>query len=247
MSELSRVSGVPVPSVKFYLREGLLPAGRRAAANQAEYGDEHVSRLRLIRALLDVGGLSVASAREVLAVVDDEDRPLASVFDVAQRSVSRADLYSARTPGAAEDRIDALVEERNWHVSPGNPGRIGAAGVVDAFLRIDRPELVGLLDRYADAAEIVAQADLAAVAGQEDVTGMAETIVAGTVLGDAMFAALRRMAQEHVTTRLYPVSADPSADLAGGSRPSTPDASAPTASTPDASTSHAHTPHASTP
>ena len=238
MSELSRLSGVPVPSVKYYLREGLLPAGRRAAANQADYGDEHVARLRLIRALLDVGGLSVASAREVLAAVDDEGRPLASVFDVAQRSVSRADLYSVRTPGVAEERIDALVAERNWHVSPGNPGRIGAAGVVNAFLHINRPELVDLVDRYADAAEIVAQADLAAVAGQEDVAGMAETVVAGTVLGDAMFAALRRMAQEHVTSRLYPVPADPSA---AASHPG-PDDPAPRTSTPRTSTPRTSTP-----
>jgi DNA-binding transcriptional MerR regulator len=215
MSELSRVSGVPIPSVKYYLREGLLPAGRRAAANQAEYGDEHVARLRLIRALLDVGGLSVASAREVLEAVDDSDRPLASVFDVAQRSVSRADLYTVPSPGPAAERIDSLVAERDWHVSPGNPGRIGAAGVVNAFLRINRPELVGLLDRYAEAAEIVARADLTAVAGQGDVEGMAETVVAGTVLGDAMFAALRRMAQEHVTSELYP--APPGAPSTAGS------------------------------
>jgi hypothetical protein len=97
------------------------------------------------------------------------------------------------------------VAERDWHVSPNNPGRIGAAGVVNAFLRINRPELVELLEHYAEAAEIVARADLSAVAGQgDDVSGMAETVVAGTVLGDAMFAALRRMAQEHVTSQLYP-------------------------------------------
>jgi DNA-binding transcriptional MerR regulator len=230
MSELSRVSGVPIPSVKYYLREGLLPAGRRASANQADYGDEHVARLRLIRALLDVGGLSVASAREVLAAVDDEDRPLASVFDVAQRSVSRADLYAVPSPGPAEQRIDSLVAERDWHVSPGNPGRIGAAGVVNAFLRINRPELIELLDRYAEAAEIVARADLAAVARQGDVAGMAETVVAGTVLGDAMFAALRRMAQEHVTTQLYPKS--PGAPSAADSPSSVQTGTTPPRSTP---------------
>ncbi len=230
MSELSRVSGVPIPSVKYYLREGLLPAGHRTSANQADYGEEHVGRLRLIRALLDVGGLSVATAREVLAAVDDRELPLAAVFGTAQRSVSRADLYSVPSPGPAEERIDALVAERDWHVSPDNPGRIGAAGVVDAFLRINRPELVGLLDRYAEAAEIVAHADLAAVAGQRDVAGMAETVVAGTVLGDAMFAALRRMAQEHVTSLLYPVP--PGDSPAAGSSPPPHDTSTPSRSTP---------------
>jgi DNA-binding transcriptional MerR regulator len=71
MAELSRRSGVSVPTIKYYLREGLLPAGAVTSPNQADYGNGHLRRLRLIRALIDVGGLSVAAAREVLGAVDD--------------------------------------------------------------------------------------------------------------------------------------------------------------------------------
>ena len=72
VSELSQATGVPVPTIKYYLREGLLPRGETTTSpNQASYGDEHVARLRLIRSLLDVGGLSVATVRDVLAAVDD--------------------------------------------------------------------------------------------------------------------------------------------------------------------------------
>ena len=35
ISELSTASGVPVPTLKFYLREGLLPPGDAIAVNQA--------------------------------------------------------------------------------------------------------------------------------------------------------------------------------------------------------------------
>ena len=35
ISELSSVTGVPVPTIKYYIREGLLPRGERTAANQA--------------------------------------------------------------------------------------------------------------------------------------------------------------------------------------------------------------------
>lgn len=63
-----------VPTIKFYVREGLLPAGELTSPNQASYGEAHVQRLRLIRALLDVGGLSVASIREVIVAVDDPGR-----------------------------------------------------------------------------------------------------------------------------------------------------------------------------
>lgn len=41
ISELSRRTGVPVASIKYFLRQGLLPAGRATAATLAEYGEEH--------------------------------------------------------------------------------------------------------------------------------------------------------------------------------------------------------------
>ena len=47
ISELAAVTGVTIPTIKFYLREGLLPSGVARAANQADYDETHVRRLRL--------------------------------------------------------------------------------------------------------------------------------------------------------------------------------------------------------
>ncbi len=207
ISELSATSAVATATIKFYQREGLLPPGEATGPNQASYGVEHVRRLRLIRALIDVGGLSVASAREVLGAVDSPDLPLAQVFGSAQRAISQADLYADPASDEATERVRSLVAARGWHVSAGNPGLVGAANVVDAFGAIGHPELADFLEGYAEAAEVVARADLRSVGRQADVASMAETVVAGTVLGDAMFAALRRIAQEHITFELYPVDA----------------------------------------
>ena len=46
ISDLSRASGVTIPTIKFYLREGLLPSGDRTARNQATYEAAHVRRLQ---------------------------------------------------------------------------------------------------------------------------------------------------------------------------------------------------------
>jgi len=48
ISELSSRSGVPVATVKFYLREGLLAGGEKSSQTQASYDASHLSRLRLI-------------------------------------------------------------------------------------------------------------------------------------------------------------------------------------------------------
>ncbi|MEU5382841.1 MerR family transcriptional regulator [Kitasatospora cineracea] len=72
LADLGERSGVPLATVKYYLREGLLPPGRRINATQAEYDESHLRRLRLVRAMIQVGRIPVATVREVLAHVDDD-------------------------------------------------------------------------------------------------------------------------------------------------------------------------------
>ncbi len=195
ISELSSATGVAVPSIKYYLREGLLPPGELTSANQASYDDTHAQRLRLIRALLDVGGLPIATP----------GLPLTWVFGVAQHAISDASLYEpveGETDGTRAVRD--LVAERGWQVSPENPGMHGAARVLDTYRGVGHPELAHIWEGYADAAELIATADLASVARQTDVEAMSETVVVGTIMGDALVASLRRMAQEHVSNQQFP-------------------------------------------
>ena len=209
ISELSRASGVSLPTIKYYLREGLLPVGAATGANQASYDDSHVRRLRLIRAMVDVGGTSISAARQVLAAIDS-DGPLSGIFGIAQAAVSGpAPGSSGDGPGA--ERTRQLTADRAWTVYDSNPGRGMVAAVLDAFDALDHPELAEVVDDYADAAEIVARADLRAVGVHSDVSRMAETVAVGTVLGDSLFAGLRRMAQEHVTHELFPHAVEPAA------------------------------------
>ena len=213
MSQLCETSGVSVPSIKFYLREGLLPAGERTSATQAEYGPEHVERLRLIRALIDIGGLSVATAQRVLEAIDSPDLPLSYVFGVAQYAISDTSLYADVPEGSAgTTQVNDLIESTGWLVSDENPGRRGAARVLDTYADLGQSHIGEHLAAYAEAAELIARADLAAVAHQTDVADMAETVVVGTVLGDALNASLRRMAQEHVSYQVFPAprGAEPS-------------------------------------
>jgi len=204
ISTLSEESGVSVASIKYYLREGLLFAGEASNATRTEYGAEHVARLRLIRALIDVGGLSVGAARAVLAAIDDAAMPIVHAFGLAQHAVT-ASLVSSTAPSAtALARITALKVERGWQVHEQNPGELVAARVVDAYEALGRPDLIAVLPAYAEAAEIVARADLDTVlaVGPEGRTRMVETVVVGTALGDGLFTGLRRVAQEHVARQL---------------------------------------------
>lgn len=204
ISTLSEQSGVSVASIKFYLREGLLFAGKAANATRTEYDASHLGRLRLIRALIDVGGLSIAAAKAVLTAIDDDAMPIVYAFGIAQHAVTASLVSSIPPSESADARIAALKAERGWETFERNPGESIAARVVDAFDAIGRPDLESLLPAYADAAELVAKADLAAVlaVGPEGRTRMVETVVVGTALGDGLFTGLRRIAQEHIARQL---------------------------------------------
>lgn len=193
ISELADRSGVPAATIKYYTREGLLPAGERTGHNQTAYSDEHVARLRLIRALVSVGGLSIASARLVLATIDAPNLPLEIAVGAAHSTV-----LSDETPASPEsiERVRAIAQARGWHTSPANPGIQMAAAAIDAFHDVDRDDLLDLLDTYAEAAERIGEVEVEHVMRAGTPARVAETVVLGTVLGDRLFAGLKRIAQE---------------------------------------------------
>src|ERR1700759_911746 len=49
MGELAEASGVPAPTIKHYLREGLLPEGVKTSRNMADYPPEHVDGIPLVK------------------------------------------------------------------------------------------------------------------------------------------------------------------------------------------------------
>jgi DNA-binding transcriptional MerR regulator len=204
MKELSETSGVPIPTIKFYLRERLLPAGDRTHPNQAEYSEDHLRRIRLVRALIEIGGMSVASARAVTAVLDLPGRSVHSVLGLVQHAMAApAGPTDTDQFNAARETIDDLVDRLGWQVSKTNPGRDGAAAVLTTLAALDQPTLTGVLEPYARAAEIAAAADLAAVAeaGVIGADAMVETAVIGMVVGETLTLHLRRMAQENASAQ----------------------------------------------
>ncbi|MDV9187596.1 MerR family transcriptional regulator [Streptomyces sp. SR27] len=204
IGELSRRTGVSVPTIKFYVREGLLPPGELTSPNQASYGEAHAQRLRLIRALLDVGGLSVAGIREVIVAVDDPER---SVHKVLGEAASRMVPRYEREPGAgmeeAREKVAALISARGWRVDEGAPATEALATALAALEDVGHGGFDEVLGTYADAAERVARADLDYVAHHVAREELVESVVVGTVIGDAIFSALRRLAQTDASDRAF--------------------------------------------
>jgi DNA-binding transcriptional MerR regulator len=202
IAELSRQAGVPVPTIKYYLREGLLPAGEFTSPNQARYDERHVHRLRLVRALVDVGRLPIATIRQLLS---DLDRPGQDPHWMLGKTLHAVEV--AREPAgdhrltAADDEIDDLIARRGWRVGRDSPARRAVAELITTLRQLGMDDILTVIDEYAEAAERIAAADLELVRRQGEPDAMVYTAVIGTVLGDRLMAALRHLAQEDASTR----------------------------------------------
>jgi DNA-binding transcriptional MerR regulator len=201
IKELSQRSGVSAPTIKYYLREGLLPAGELTSPNQASYGEAHLRRLRLIRALVDVGGLTVAAVREVLSAADAPDEALSKVLYVTQEGLSdEQELPADEAWAVAERDLTELMTRRGWQVKPGSKAWRTVAAVLVSARELGHGYWTASLDAYAAACERIAAADLDyidSIGGRTDeVDAVIEGVVVGTVLGDTLVTALRRLAHQ---------------------------------------------------
>ena len=117
MSELSRRSGVPAPTIKHYMREGLLPPpAKRTSANMAYYDAGLVPRISRIKMLQRTQFLPLKVIRQLLdeptAASDQKDtmvRAIASVLASAAgpASQTRSELVE---DGVAEHDLNLLIE-----------------------------------------------------------------------------------------------------------------------------------------
>lgn len=209
IAELARRGRVPVGTVKYYLREGLLPAGELTAATQAQYSEAHVTRLGVIRALLGVGGLSISTARAVLAAVDD---PASSVHD-AIGAAHGALLAVVRGDRPDLTQARAHLERWGWHVREESPALVLLAHALDALRAagFDTPD--GLLDRYARAAYELGEQDVAKIP-TDSVAEAVRFVVIGTLLLEPVLLALRRLAQQDASSRRFATGTSDTSALA---------------------------------
>jgi len=193
ISELSERSGVPVATVKFYIREGMLPRGAAISATRAEYGDEHLARLRVIAALTDVRGLPLARVRDILALIN---APTGDPLEILGRAVG------ALPPYVAVERDDhplarAAIAELGLTY---DPDFTAVAQLDEALRALDAAGLdssPAVLRRYGDAMRQVAADELTPMTAMPLDQAVTYAVL-GTALYEPVMLALRRLAHHHL-------------------------------------------------
>src|SRR5215203_3274853 len=199
ISELSRAAGVPIATIKYYQREGLLQPGSARSATQVDYGDVHVHRLRLIRTLREVGDIETERVRRVIDAIEANDVSRHEVFGVAARALEPAPPFrdTPEDVRTARAEVDTFVATRGWDVRADAAARRELAEALVALRRLGRDYGTEIFGPYADVADRMAAWEVRTIPATEEPGVAVERMIVGTVIFEQILNALRRMAQEH--------------------------------------------------
>lgn len=212
MKDLEAATGVGRETIRYYIREGMLPEPERPRRNVAWYGDDHVLRIRAIKRLQEERFLPLAAIRELMASADIRalaegrgaeiaallpemlgeatDAPRAGLETVSSETgLDRDELAQLVERGIVEADADGTLDARDVEICR-LWGRVRAAGyrAADGF-DIDH------LQRYQDLTTWLAGIEvdlfLHSLGSRLDQEQAAERGAEGLLLGNALLGALR--------------------------------------------------------
>ncbi|MEU8899426.1 MerR family transcriptional regulator [Nocardia sp. NPDC048505] len=196
ISELAAQTGVPVPTVKFYLREGVLPPGRASSATRAHYDESHVRRIALIKALSQLG-LSMARIKSIVELIDHPGDSLVDTLGDAT-----AALPPAVDPDTEGDRsrVAALLASVGYTLPATYPAVIQLEQALAAAEAAGLPMTEERLRAYAPHVMAIAAYDIDHLP-VESPSHAVEYAVLGTALYEPVLAALRRISHAELAIR----------------------------------------------
>jgi DNA-binding transcriptional MerR regulator len=119
ISELAEAAGVPVATVRHYLREGLLPEGTKTSRNMAYYPPELADRIKLIKQLQEERFMPLKVIRDALESADGDVERLRALAETGDALLERVlEPLAERVPAAElverydipERALDRLAE-----------------------------------------------------------------------------------------------------------------------------------------
>ena len=95
IGDLARITGVKVPTIRYYEQSELLAAPARSSGNQRRYTDEELQRLSFIRHSRELG-FSIDDIRELLDLSVHPEKPCGDAHGIAVRHLADIQMKIAK-------------------------------------------------------------------------------------------------------------------------------------------------------
>ena len=113
---VAKRAGVPIDTIRYYEREGLLPEPLRRASGYRSYGEGTVAQLRFIRRAKALG-FTLEEIRELLALSADRQRGVKAVKKRAQERLAAIEARIAELQRVRDGLVE-LVDSCPGHGAP---------------------------------------------------------------------------------------------------------------------------------
>jgi DNA-binding transcriptional MerR regulator len=211
ISELSETSGVPVPTIKFYLREGLLHPGEKLTPRLTSYDDTHRMRLGLLRVLREVGDVPVDRLGQLVATTESRHSSVHEMLAAASVALAPKPAPAGPERAAVRAVADGLIDQAGWsEVSPDSVDRDNLASVLEAIGRYQTHDSdPAVVLPYLRAADEIARAEIWHLDTTKDRLELLEEMVVGQVVFGQLLVILRRLGEEHWSAVRFGAVTDP--------------------------------------
>lgn len=193
ISEVSRRSGVTVPTIKYYLREGMLPPGVPLSPRDADYSEAYLERLEIIRNLREIAHLSIETIKRLLSAADNPELPIPALV-----GLSHAAAIPKTDDPPPDEHAQALAaqfyDELGWTVPPQHPLFAQTARLLALLKANGAPSDPSGLQPYVQSVSQLTQVELG-LARTENRLLLVHDVVIGTSLGNQLLLTLHMAAQ----------------------------------------------------
>lgn len=124
IGDLSKSTGVKVPTIRYYETIGLIEAAARSEGNQRRYTQAQVECLSFIKHARELG-FTLEDIRELVALNHDHDKPCEGAHAIAAQHLKSVKVRLAKLRRLERElkRIDAMADD----------GKVGRCRVIQAL------------------------------------------------------------------------------------------------------------------
>jgi AcrR family transcriptional regulator len=108
VSELSRLSGIPLSTIKFYIRKNLLPKPIKTKKTNGIYTLKHLDRLILIKKIQKEGQIPLSKIKEIIKMIDLGEEREKEIIDFTPLD-KKSDIIDSAIPLFREKGYDAVT------------------------------------------------------------------------------------------------------------------------------------------
>jgi DNA-binding transcriptional MerR regulator len=198
LSELAERAEVPVATVKYYVRSGLLAPGHATGPRRADYDETHLRRLRILRMLREIGGIPVSTLQQIVDAIDDPGRASHEVLCLVADALTETSEDLPSDP-ASRELVDQALTRVGWTGVRGDAVDRAQLAALVRLLSTEGPLTIDadVLAFYVDVADQLCRAEARFVDPDDDRAGTLEDLVAGEAVFGQVLTLLRRMGHEH--------------------------------------------------